>query len=201
MTAEAGSADDAKEIVEKTIERIKDAAKTEKRRSQWLRWSNNLFSFAAAILGVGAPTFATYFLQTSTGKTWLKITAIVIVAFAGATTALLNTFRWGSRYGKSALAEISLQELASSTQLQLLEFEKGPPNEIREKLHLLNHDSQKKMFEILRSVVQNEAAVFSNAPEELKRIAQRSDPSGKRKTSKTGKVRKSNLAQGGTESQ
>jgi hypothetical protein len=120
----------------------------------------------------------TYFVQTPTENTTLKIIAIVAVAFAGATTVLLNTFRWGNRYGKASLAAISLQELASSTRLRFYDvFRTVRPEAIPEKLHLLNHESQKQMFEILRSVVQNEAAVFSNTPEELKHKAEKAESS------------------------
>ncbi len=155
------------QILEETVESIESAAAIEQRRAQRLRWSNSAFSFAAAILGVGAPTLVTYFVQTPTASTTLKLIAILAAAFAGATTGLLNTFRWGQRYGHSSLAAISLRELASSTRLRLLDVARTTkPEAIPEKLHLINHESQKQMFDILRSVVQNEAAVFSKSPED-----------------------------------
>jgi hypothetical protein len=156
------------EILEQTIMRIDDAAKEQKMRSRNLRWSNSTFSFAAAILGVAAPTLVTYFAQSPNAGSSLKLLAIFAAAFAGATTVLLNTFRWGQRYGRSSLAEISLRELASSTRLRLHDINRTTTEQaVPEKLHLLNYESQKQMFDILRSVVQNEASVFSRNPEEI----------------------------------
>jgi hypothetical protein len=154
------------DIIEETVDRIEGAAAAEQARSKRLRWSNSVFSFAAAILGVGAPALVTYFAQSPNGSSTLKVVAILSAAFAGATTVLLNTFRWGQRYGQSSLAAISLRELASSTRLRLHDIKRTTNAEaIPEKLHLINHESQKQMFDILRSVVQNEAAIFSKSPE------------------------------------
>jgi len=127
-------------------------------------------SFVAAILGVGVPTLVAYFAQSKEVGIYLKLFVVLCAALAGATTILLNTFRWGQRYGQSSLAAISLHELASSTRLLLYDLKLAAKSEKsgsynKEVLQRVNRNSQKQMFDILRSVVQNEAAIFSKEPD------------------------------------
>lgn len=155
-------------IVLRTIKQVEGEAAREERRSLWLRRASSTFTFAAAVLGVGAPTLVTYFLQDGEASEIMKLVAILAAAFAGATTVLLNTFRWGQRFGTSSLAAIALRELASTTRLRLQDALRTVKEEaIPEKLAGLNHRTLESMYEIARSVVRNEADVFSRTPEAL----------------------------------
>jgi hypothetical protein len=157
--------DSSESILKESIASIEKEARSQIARARNLRWSNSVFTFASAILGVGAPTLVTYFAQDPAAGI-MKFVAILVAAFAGATTILITTFRWGERYGQSSLAAISLQELASSTKLRLQDAKRtSKPEALPEVLHRINHESQKQMFEILRRVIQNEAVLFSKTPD------------------------------------
>ncbi len=158
---------DPLDVLRRTVEKIDQAATEQENRSKQLRKSHGAVSFAAAILGVGAPTLVAYFAQSPNVGTYLKLFAIIFAALAGATTVLLNTFRWGERYGQASLAAISLRELASSTRLLLYDLKQAADSASgydKEELKRANRNSQQQMFDILRSVVQNEAAIFSKNP-------------------------------------
>lgn len=168
MASEAPESNSSEKILEESIQSIEREARSQNSRAWKLRWSNSIFTFASAVLGVGAPTLVTYFAQDPNAGTIMKFVAILAAAFAGATTILITTFRWGERYGQSSLAAISLQELASSTKLQLQDAKRTAKQEaLPEVFHRINHESQKQMFDILRRVIQNEAVLFSKTPDSL----------------------------------
>jgi hypothetical protein len=169
--------DSSEEILKESIESIEREAKSQISRAWKLRWSNSMFTFSSAVLGVGAPTLVTYFAQDPNAGI-MKFVAISAAAFAGATTILITTFRWGERFGQSSLAAISLQELASSTKLQLQDAKRTAKSDaLPEIFHRINHESQKQMFDILRRVIQNEAVLFSKTPDNL--VASAQAPQGK----------------------
>src|SRR4051812_16582696 len=99
MVSQGAELDSSEKILQESIQSIEQEAKSQVSRARNLRWSNSVFTFASAILGVGAPTLVTYFAQDPNAGI-MKFVAILVAAFAGATTILITTFRWGERYGQ-----------------------------------------------------------------------------------------------------
>lgn len=153
--------------LEKVVAQIDDEADSHEREAATLRLLNSSFNFASVVLGIAAPTLVAYFTRVD-GPELLGLIAILLVAFAGATGILSNTFRWGERFAHTRLAAICLRELFASTRLEGLDLERTVrPEALPEMLSRLSSRAMKELHEITRSVVEREVAVIRKQRERI----------------------------------
>ena len=71
-------------------------------------------------------------------------------------------FKWGDRYGTTALASIALEELASSTRLQIAKIANTVKQEfIYQELLTLNTNALQQMYNTVREHLGKEMAVVA----------------------------------------
>src|SRR5215210_5827077 len=109
------------DVVEKSLERIHAEAESFHRKADSERRYHTWFSAALAVLGVAAPTLVTYQIQSKDGS-GLALIAILLTAIVGAASALQATFRWSDRFRRTSLTALALDELESSTRLELYDI-------------------------------------------------------------------------------
>ncbi|HXG95495.1 MAG TPA: DUF4231 domain-containing protein [Gemmatimonadales bacterium] len=153
-----------KEVLDKTLKRVKDEATIYTRRAGRERFLYTAFSGALAVLAVATPALVTY--QSQVDNPTISLVAILVSAVAGAGTALQATFRWGERFRRTRLTALELDELASATQLQehdILDSEDKP--KVFQKVYELNQSAARQLQAILRRHTEAEVALVTQPAE------------------------------------
>jgi hypothetical protein len=149
--------EEALEIVETSIENITQKANDLKKESTSLQTKHSVFVFATIVGGVIAPALVTY-----TPNWYWKLAAIIVTAIVAASASLRTAFKWGDRYGNAALASLALEELASSTRLQIAKIANTVKSEfIYQELLTLNTNALQQMYNTVREHLGKEMAVVA----------------------------------------
>ena len=149
--------EEALEIVENSIENITKKANELKKECASLQQKHSVFTFATIVGGVMAPALVAY-----TPNGYWKLAAVIVTAIVAASASLRTAFKWGDRYGTTALASIALEELASSTRLQIAKIANTVKQEfIYQELLTLNTNALQQMYNTVREHLGKEMAVVA----------------------------------------
>jgi hypothetical protein len=166
-------ADMAEKALDATIKVIRDKAEYYRQLAHGQRRKYAVAKCLAVALGVLTPTFVAFQTQQSftaeqwTAKLIFGLAAIALTAGAGIVTGLQAAFKWGEGFGRSTTANLQLDELAGSIDLQSLLYRTTPDHDIKHKeLSRLHETAWRQMQQIVRGHTQSEIAEAAETKEQ-----------------------------------